>query len=216
MNDEAGAVLVVDDDAGHRDLMAGLLEEAGFRVRTFARGEEALDSVAAGRPAAVVLDVHLSGMSGYEACHRLRERFGEDLAIVFVSGKRAEAIDRVAGLLLGADDYITKPFSPDELVARVRRLVARARPPAGISNVNGHADVNGAVRDLTEREREVLTLLAEGLDQEAVAEELVISSNTVATHIQRILAKLGARSRAQAIAHAYRDGILGPHPIPTR
>jgi len=208
VNDDEGTVLVVDDDVACRDMMASLLEEAGFRVRAAASGEEALASVEEQRPAALVLDVHLTAMSGYEVCHRLRDQFGDELAIVFVSGMRAEAIDRVAGLLLGADDYITKPFSPDELVARVRRLVTPARAPVGVANGNGNGHAPGVGRELTDREREVLELLAAGLDQGAVADRLVISSSTVATHIQRILAKLGVRSRAQAIALAYRDHLV--------
>lgn len=208
MNDGVGTVLVVDDDVACLDLMASLLREAGFAVHTVGSGEAALSAVGGEPPLAVVLDIELGGMSGYEVCHRLREQFGETLPVVFVSGKRTEAIDRVAGLLIGANDYVPKPFSPDELVARVRRLVAHARATnsAAPTRANGSA----AEQVLTEREREVLTLLADGLDQEQVAEELVISSSTVATHIQRILAKLGVRSRAQAIVIAYRDGLTRP------
>jgi DNA-binding NarL/FixJ family response regulator len=217
VNDETGTVLVVDDDDASLDLMTILLEEAGFRVRAVASGEAALTAVDKAPPSAVVLDVKLGGMSGYEVCHRLRDQFGAALPVVFVSGKRAEAMDRVAGLLIGADDYVTKPFSPDELVARVRRLIEHARAVSGDDVeqepevANGHATVH----ELTEREREVLSLLATGLDQEAVAKRLVISPSTVATHIQRILAKLGVRSRAQAVAVAYRDQIIKPDPAPT-
>jgi DNA-binding NarL/FixJ family response regulator len=219
VNDDAGTVLVVDDDEACRDLIESLLTEAGFGVRSVASGESALSAMDDGPPAAVVLDVDLGGLSGYEVCHRLREQFGEALPVVFVSGKRAEAIDRVAGLLIGADDYITKPFSPDELVARVRRLVEHMRAMTEAEPTIRGADgerapdaANGHAPgyELTERAREVLSLLATGLDQEAVAERLVISPSTVATHIQRILAKLGVRSRAQAIVVAYREGLTLP------
>jgi DNA-binding NarL/FixJ family response regulator len=212
---DAADVLVVDDERDCRDLVANLLEEAGFRVHAVASGEAALASIRDGPPCAVILDVNLTAMSGYEVCHRLRERFGDALPILFISGMRAEAIDRVAGLLLGADDYITKPFNPDELVARVRRrVIGSRRGEAVMEDGEGTESGTAGGHGLTERESEVLTLLAEGLDQEAVAERLVISPSTVATHIQRILSKLGVRSRAQAIAVAYRTGILG-RPIPS-
>jgi DNA-binding NarL/FixJ family response regulator len=190
-------VLVVDDDDGCRTLMANLIASAGLGVHEADSGEAALSIADRVTPAAVVLDVSLPGISGYEVCHRLRDRFGGGLPLMFVSGKRAESIDRVAGLLIGADDYLGKPFEPDELVARVRRLIA-------------HSQTAPMRYQLTQREREVLSLLATGLDQEGVAERLVISPRTVATHVQRILAKLGVRSRAQAVAVAYRDRLINP------
>jgi DNA-binding response OmpR family regulator len=116
-----------------------------------ATGEVALTLAVEHEPAAVILDVKLPGLSGYEVCRQLRERFGEKLPIVFVSGERAESHDRVAGLMIGADDYVVKPFSPDELVARIQRLLVRAAPT--------HTDA-GDWAELTPREREVLDLLA--------------------------------------------------------
>ena len=121
------------------------------------------------------------------------------MPIIFLSGERTEWYDRVGGLLLGADDYIVKPFAPDELVARVRTLLRRAERPVR----------EGPVRsNLTAREFEVLRLLADGLSQADIAARLFISSKTVATHIEHILDKLEVRSRAQAVAFAYREGLL--------
>jgi two-component system response regulator PrrA len=99
-------VLVVDDDDGYRSLMASLISGAGLGVDQADSGEAALRIVDRDTPSAVVLDVSLPGISGYEVCHRLRERFGGGLPLMFVSGMRAEPIDRVAGLLIGADDYL--------------------------------------------------------------------------------------------------------------
>jgi DNA-binding NarL/FixJ family response regulator len=107
---------------------------------------------------------------------------------------RTEPYDRVGGLLLGADDYLAEPFAPDELLARVRRLVARSRD-------------NSSALDLTKRELEILRLLASGRNQSQIAAALVIAERTVATHIQHILAKLGVHSRAQAVAVAHRRGL---------
>jgi DNA-binding NarL/FixJ family response regulator len=147
----------------------------------------------------VLLDVQLPGLNGYEVCRELRHRYGDSIAIVFISGERTEALDRAAGLLLGADDYVIKPVDPGELIARVRRLVGwqRSNGAAAGSNVK--------LGSLTQREHEVLDLLAEGLRQDEIASRLVISPKTVATHIQRILGKLEVRSRAQAVAIALRD-----------
>src|SRR5215218_5490099 len=120
----AGAsILVVDDDDAVLALLTALLERQGYRVHQASSGEGALSSARAERPNLVLLDVELPHMSGYEVCRQLREDFGESLPIVFVSGARAEPYDRAVGIRLGADDYIVKPFAPDELVARVDRLI---------------------------------------------------------------------------------------------
>jgi DNA-binding NarL/FixJ family response regulator len=191
-------ILVVDDDPAMTEMLSGLLHQAGFVSRQAATGEEALAYTRRERPRLVLLDVRLPGVSGYEVCRELRGRFGEELPIVFVSGERVEPFDRAAGLLLGADDYIVKPFAPDELIARVRRLVAR------FAQQKTETDRP----KLTRREGEVLQLLANGLAQPEIAKELVISSKTVSSHIQHILVKLGVHSRAQAVAAVHRGVIL--------
>ena len=196
MND-FNPILIVDDDPTMRELLSGLLDQAGLPTRQVASGEEALADARRQRPRLVLLDVRLPGVSGYEVCRELRQRFGEQLPIVFVSGERVEPFDRTAGLLLGADDYVVKPFAPDELIARVRRLVARVTTPAEKTDRP----------KLTRREGEVLHLLADGLAQPEIAQKLVISSKTVSSHIQHILAKLGVHSRAQAVAAVHRGLI---------
>ncbi len=191
-----GRVLIVDDDEGVRALVRDLLEREGLETVVSACGESAIEEAERERPALVVLDVNLPGLSGYEVCNALRRLYGESLPIVFISGDRVESYDRVAGLLIGADDYVVKPFASDELLARIRALMRRARS----------ASAHWA--GLTPREREVLQLLAEGLEQQEIAESLAVSSKTVATHIERILSKLGVRSRAQAVAAAYRERLV--------
>jgi DNA-binding NarL/FixJ family response regulator len=178
-----------------------LLGVVGRPVVEAATGAEALAIARSDAPALVLLDVRLPDISGYEVCHELRDAFGEQLPILFLSGARTEAYDRVSGLLLGADDYVVKPFAPDELLARVRRLLARS------------ADTNETRSfDLTAREVQVLSQLAAGHDQARIAEDFVISEKTVATHIQHILAKLGVHSRAEAVAFAHRHGITAGQP----
>jgi len=191
------AIMIVDDDAGYRFAMRELFGRVGLRTLEASTGLEALASARRERPGGVLLDVHLPGMTGYEVCRELRDAYGDALPIVFVTGRRVEAADRIAGLYVGADDYLIKPVNSDELIARVRRMLARSR-----------ADSSTCLPGLTNRESEVLRLLAEGLDQEAIAHSLVISPNTVATHIQRILPKLGVRNRTQAVVHAYREGLV--------
>jgi two-component system nitrate/nitrite response regulator NarL len=200
----AVTVLLVEDDEGLRGLMASLLEEASYATVEVGSGEDALQAVNERRIDVALLDVGLPGLSGYEVCRRLREHLGPALPIMFVSGTRTEALDRVAGLLIGADDYLVKPFAPEELLARVRALLRRAQAGRP-TNGNGGGNGNGG---LTSRELQVLNLLAEGRSQSEIAKELVISPKTVGTHLERILSKLGVHSRAQAVAVAYREGLL--------
>lgn len=191
----AARVLVVDDDRGHVELVELLLRAAGFEPVVAFDGRAALDAARAARPDLALLDVNLPGLSGYEVCRALRLEHGPSLPVMFLSGDRTESFDRVAGLLLGADDYLVKPFAADELIARVRALLRRSAPA-------------GRVGALTAREREVLALLADGLDQREIARRLVISSKTCAKHIERILEKLKVHSRAQAVALAYREELV--------
>ena len=195
----ARLVLVVDDDEGFRASVRELLEAGGFRVLDAPDGLAALALARAERPAAVLLDVSMPELCGYEVCRALREEHGQAFPVMFVSGECTESFDRVAGLTIGADDYLTKPFEADELLARLRCLLRR------------YGTVDTPVSPLTEREQEVLALLAEGLDQAKIARRLVLSPKTVGTHIEHILAKLGAHSRAEAVALAYRLQLV---PVP--
>src|SRR6266540_6441985 len=198
-----GPILVVDDDADFRAYIVVLLSRAGFPATLEAgTGEEALAAARAERPALVLLDVFLPDINGFEICRTLRDEFGDDLPIIFVSGERVEASDKAVGMLVGGDDYLVKPVDPDEFLARVRRAIDRSQrertDPSTIPR--GH--------DLTKRELEVLGRLARGQTQMDIAGELVISPRTVASHVQRILSKLGVHSRAQAVAFAYQSGLL--------
>jgi two-component system, NarL family, nitrate/nitrite response regulator NarL len=202
----SGTILIVDDDANYRAFVASILGRVGYGTCEAASGEEALTVARAERLSCVLLDVLLPGVTGYEVCRELRDEHGETLPIIFVTGERTEPGDRVAGLLLGADDYVVKPFDPDELLARVRRMIVRS----SLAGRRNGGNSSRTLFDLTKRELQILAMLADGLSQRAIAEELVISPATVATHIQRTLVKLGAHSRAQAVAIAHREGMTRP------
>jgi DNA-binding NarL/FixJ family response regulator len=192
-------VLIADKDEDARSALAGLLSEAGFDVIEAETGDDALAVARQLVPSLVILEVPLGSLSGYEVCRTLREEIGTELPIMFVSGARTESYDRVAGLLLGADDYLVKPYAPDELLARARRLVRQSRPAVARS-----------ASGLTPRELEVLELLSDGRSPQEISAGLFISTKTVSTHIEHIFTKLGVSSRVQAVAIAYRDGLVSP------
>ena len=169
-------VLVVDDDPRFREFVSTTLRRGGYRAVEASTGEEALDLAERERPAAVVLDVHLPGISGHEVCHKLG-RAGDRPPVLFVSGERVEAYDRVAGLLVGGDDYLVKPFAPDELLARLhalfRRLHGRPEPL------------------LTGAERDLVRLLRDGIGAGEVARRLGLGEAAVRRRVARVLTKLG-------------------------
>jgi DNA-binding NarL/FixJ family response regulator len=161
-------------------------------------------------PDLVLVDFDCPAAMGLVVCTSLRERHGDLLPIVVVSAKWVSSEDQVAGLLLGADEYLVKPLDRMEAVARLRRLVRRAAAqarqakskPEPVRHAAGNLDQYG----LTRREVEVLDLLIAGLSDMEMARELTISPSTVAAHTQRILRKLGARNRVQAVVRAVESG----------
>ena len=199
-------VLVVDDDAGFLGFLARLLEGAGYSVVTAASADEAIAATRQARFDAAVVDVVMPGRGGYSVCRELREEVDVDLPVVFVSGERGDPFDRAAGIIAGGDDYLVKPIHPDELLARLDRLLTRSRGRA----------LKPAL-ELTEREIEILQLIAEGCPPGDVAQRLFIAPKTVSSHVQRIFVKLGVHTRAQAVAMAYAAGVIqvggAPHEV---
>lgn len=187
-------ILIVNDDRAAREAIAAAVERLGHPLVEATTAEQAIKVAERDRPAAVIVEALLPAMSGYELCRAMKERFGSAVPVIFVSALRTHAADRVAGLLIGADDYLVHPVHQDELLVRVRRLVDAARQPVV------------ARAGLTAREQEVLGLLADGLHQSDIAAQLVITPRTVAKHLEHVLQKLGVHTRAQAVALALRDG----------
>ncbi len=200
----ADPILIVDDDSGTRSAIATILADAGYVTREADSGADALRAARSEAPGLVLLDVNLPGMCGYEVCRLLRDEFGDQFPIVFVSGARTESFDRVAGLLLGANDYISKPFREDELLARVQSLLLRRHAVAA----------RALASRLTARELQVLRLLSTGLGPDDIARLMVISPKTVGAHVEHIYVKLGVQTRAQAVAVAYRGELLNGETAP--
>ncbi len=122
----ARKILIVEDERDILELVTHYLEKEGYRVRSAADGPAGLSAARAERPDVIILDLMLPGMDGLELCRKLRADPGSGVVPVIMLTAKAEETDRIVGLELGADDYLTKPFSPKELVARVKALLRRA------------------------------------------------------------------------------------------
>ena len=212
----ASDVLVVEDEPDIRNLIVHHLARDGFRCRTAGTGAEALTRVRAAVPDLVVLDLMLPEMSGLEVCRRLRGDPATAAVPIIMLTAKADEVDRIVGLELGADDYVAKPFSPKELVARVRAVLRRARPgeagrPLSAGRVSLDAarhvvTVDGRPVELTPKEFDLLHALLEAAGRVLSREHLLnrvwgysradeIESRTVDVHIRRLRAKLGAEER---------------------
>jgi two-component system, OmpR family, response regulator len=135
----AAKILVVDDEEYIRDLVSSALRIAGYQSVTAADGSRALAAVSADNPDLVILDVGLPGIDGFEVCRRLRED-GDETPVIFLTARDA-AEDRVSGFTKGGDDYLTKPFSLEELVARVRAVLRRTQRSGSTDNRLRYADL---------------------------------------------------------------------------
>lgn len=218
----ARKILVVDDEPDAVDLVQFNLKNAGYEVVTAADGAEALKMARDFSPDLVLLDVMLPEIDGLEVCKMLRrDPATSGTPIIMLTAKAAE-IDRVLGLELGADDYVTKPFSPRELVLRVKNLLQRRAPaetPEEVLSfgkltidVPGHAvRVAGKPVELTATEFSLLTTLAKRRGRVQSRDELLrdvweynhaIDTRTVDTHMRRLREKLGA-------AAAHLDTVRG-------
>jgi two-component system alkaline phosphatase synthesis response regulator PhoP len=214
-------VMLIEDEKEIRDLVRYNLEKAGYRVAAAADGEAGLQQIFASRPDALVLDLMLPGMNGLEIVRELRnEPLTHDLPILILTARSAE-MDKLLGFEQGADDYLTKPFSPRELVARVKALLRRSQPagagpalevgPLRVDLDAHEARVGGARLDLTPREFDLLAFLARNPGRALSRDELlrkvwgydyVGETRTVDVHVRRLRAKLGER-------HGLIETVLG-------
>jgi DNA-binding NarL/FixJ family response regulator len=208
---DCGTILIVDSDDSSRLTAVQVAVRLGYDARPTPTADELLERLGSDRPALAIVEVELPGAAnGLEVMRQLHDAFDDQLPVILVSERQIDAFDRTAGLMLGADDYLTKPLDAAELLARVKRSLRRVAPATTNGHGNGHSNGNGDDSGLSPRERQILTLLAEGRTQRQIADELVISSKTVATHIQHVLSKLGVNTRAQAVSVAFRRGLVDP------
>ncbi|HSA56155.1 MAG TPA: response regulator transcription factor [Gemmatimonadaceae bacterium] len=209
----ADRILVVDDEPDIVALVAHHLIKAGYRVGTATNGADAIRSAREEHPTLIVLDLMLPGLSGFDVLEELRaDAATRDIAVLLLTARREEP-DRIKGLTLGADDYLTKPFSPQELVLRVRNILRRVAQsqaasgdllqigPITIDRGAHRVSVEGRDLDLTPTEYRLLLTLAErrgrvqgrGHLLETVWEAAPdIQTRTVDMHVQRLRTKLGA------------------------
>jgi two-component system, OmpR family, response regulator ResD len=203
-------VLVVDDEPTIAEVVARYLERAGYDAATAGDGLEAIRLAGELRPDLVVLDVMLPEIDGLEVLRRLRERDGARTPVILLTAK-GEHDDRIAGLRSGADDYVVKPFSPRELVARVEAVLRRVDPPPpaqeqplrfGALEIDARGrrvTLDGADVQLSQREFELLRFLASNPGQAFSREQLMdrvwdavalSDSGTVTVHVRRLRAKI--------------------------
>ena len=229
-------ILVVDDEADIVALVAYHLARTGYRVSTASSGTEALESARRERPALIVLDLMLPGMSGYQVLEQLRASDAtRDIGVLMLTARREEP-DRIQGLSLGADDYLTKPFSPPELVLRVgailRRLGAGSASNAerihiGTLEIDCAAhlvSVDGESVELTPTEFKLLLTLAERRGRVQGRAHLLqtvwdaapdIQTRTVDMHVQRLRAKLGSAGDLIETVRGFGYRIRAPQNRPT-
>lgn len=208
MTNTRGVVLVVEDEPAIADLLRMYLSREGFQVLVESDGERALRTISAHRPSCVLLDVGLPGMDGIEVCRRMRAE--QDWTPVLFCTARDDEVDRILGLELGADDYITKPFSPREVVARVKAVVRRARGPQSQSQQVRIGDIEmdpmtrrcrvaGRQVDLTATEYDLLFYLLTHPGQVFSRDQLLsevwgyaamVNTRTVDVHVAQLRAKL--------------------------
>jgi len=204
-----GVVLVVEDEPAIADLLRMYLSREGFQVLVETDGKAALAAVTDHRPSCILLDVGLPGMDGIEICRRLRAE--QDWTPVLFCTARDDEVDRVLGLEMGADDYITKPFSPREVVARVKAVVRRARGPQAqtqtvrigkveMDPMTRRCTVAGRPVELTATEFDLLFYLMTHPDQIFSRDQLLsevwgyaamVNTRTVDVHVAQLRGKLG-------------------------
>jgi two-component system OmpR family response regulator len=199
------SILIVDDDASIREVIRYALARDGFAVREASRASEAERQIALAMPDLVVLDVMMPEMDGLEFCRRLRRT--SDVPVLFLSS-RGEELDRVVGLELGGDDYLAKPFSPRELVSRVKAVLRRARPSASSAGEPGLGEVFsvGDVRLDVDAHRVTVA----GVEVPLTATEFRLLQALMARP-GRVFARDELMSRAYDGAHFVSDRTLDSH-----
>ncbi len=204
-------ILVAEDEPDVLNLLVSSLKSAGYQVLKAEDGESALEQARTAMPSLIVLDIMLPEMSGLEVCRVLKSQPSTRIIPVLMLTAKAEEVDRIVGLELGADDYVTKPFSPRELVLRIRSILRRSHTNQETTDIIRHGDIQvdrsrcevqirGKSIDFTATEFKLLTVLMERrgrvqsrdtLLNDVWGYESAIDTRTVDTHIRRLREKLG-------------------------
>ncbi|PSB01956.1 response regulator transcription factor [Merismopedia glauca] len=230
-------ILVVDDDRTLQTILTRFLAKNGYMVKVASSGLEGLTMFSEDPPDLVVSDVMMPKMNGLEFCRRLRaSRSGQLVPFIFLSAK-GEVEDRIQGHSMGADDYLTKPFEPRELMAKIEAQLERSRrihsemvrlmQQAKLANANTSETANDPSKQqdsesgsytsepkedlpLTPAEIRVFWEVIQGFTNKQISERLFISPRTVQTHISNILDKLQLENRSQLVRFAYENGYRQP------
>ncbi len=229
---EKARILLVDDEPGLRKAVQAYLNDEGFDVTTALDGEDGFQKATQIMPDVVITDVMMPRCDGYELLKKLRtdERLG-GTPVIFLTAK-GMTLDRTQGYEAGVDDYISKPFDPDELVARVKNVVRRqerllaeaarfadtdvgqmAKQITEIKSMLTQNDTNAARKDLilpsfTPREASVLQLVAEGLMNKEIARQLETSIRNVEKYVSRLFIKTGTSSRTELVRYALENHLV--------
>jgi two-component system response regulator FixJ len=202
---DRATVLVVDDAPSVRDALAYLFRSVGLDVETYAAAADLLGRESPDRPGCIVVDVRMPGMSGIELVSALRER-GWRTPVVFISA-HATVPTAVRAMRAGAVDFLEKPVDDERLLDRIQWAIAQDRDR--LAEVAGRRKGRARFASLTAREREVLALLIEGHANKEIAARLGIHPKTVERHRASVMVKMQARSLAELVARAVRNGIGG-------
>ncbi|MBE9159932.1 response regulator transcription factor [Nodosilinea sp. LEGE 06152] len=203
-------VLVVDDDATMQLALTRRLQDQGFDVVNATSGEEALELFTTRVADVVVSDVMMPGMNGFEFCHLLRSKpEGEMVPFIFLSSL-GEVNNRVQGHLLGADDYLVKPFSVQELIAKVKGAIARSQRLHSALERMAEKTSNPTPLPLTPAEERVFWEVVQGFTNKQIGERLFLSPRTVQTHLSNMLTKLNLDNRSQIVRFAFEQGYRMP------
>jgi DNA-binding response OmpR family regulator len=197
---DSTCVIVVDDESDLRTMIADYLGKQGFVVRKAANGHELDDHLVCVFPDLLILDVNMPGEDGFAIARRMRARSAVPILMLTAAD---DIVDRVVGLEVGADDYLTKPFDLRELLARIRALLRRAAPPAATSMAGAHP-ISPDELGLTERQVDVLALIMQGKSNKAICRTLNVAEVTVKNHVTSILKALKVTNRTEAVI-AVRD-----------
>lgn len=200
-------LVVVDDEPDILELLSITLTKANFKTELFSNAEDLFEFLGKGNCDLIILDINLPDMDGYEVCKFLKKDDIYSTIPIIMLSARGEEIDKVVGLELGADDYITKPFSPRELTARVRSVLRRTKPEhdkysrlISIDQKAFEVHVNGELIELTATEFKILTILAKRervvFSREMILDELwgnekAVVDRTIDVHIRHLREKLG-------------------------